>query len=88
MLDRPRFPTVVKPESYDLLIANIITPILEVLVLENGIKNYLASGSKVIFSGVSEERESGFLEILENEGFIVEERKVDSGWLGMLVSLK
>jgi ribosomal protein L11 methyltransferase len=77
--------SVEKTEKYDIIIANIVVPILLRLLDDEKLDHILNENGYLILSGINKEREEEMInKIFENEYNIIS-REEDSGWISLLL---
>ncbi len=70
--------------QYDLICANIVADVILRLIPDMG--RYLASGGKVVLSGIITERKPEILNALFDAGYRLLEEKEEDGWCALLVT--
>lgn len=67
--------------TYNLVTANIVADVIIRLLPDLG--KYLEPGGALIVSGIIDEREGDVLDALEQNGYAVEKRAAEGGWVAM-----
>jgi ribosomal protein L11 methyltransferase len=70
-------------KSYSLVVANIIAPILMVL-LEQGLDDLVSRNGKLILSGILTEQVPPILDQLESKGITLREQRQHQGWVALV----
>ena len=69
-------------ETFDVITANIIVDVLVILLAD--VKKYLNENGKLILSGILTERSGEVITAAEQNGFTLEEQKIENDWTALV----
>lgn len=75
----------VKGEKWDLVVANILAVILIQLIQEEGLLQTVKPGGRIIFSGIIDQQQTEFLNVIDQTAFEVEEITAEGEWIAVTV---
>ena len=72
-------------KKYDIIVANILAPVIISLIEKADIVSYLNSGGKLVLSGIIKEKEKDVIKVLEETGKIKNTvSKEDGEWVSIV----
>lgn len=77
--------SVDKKEKYDIIIANIVVPILLRLLDDDKLDEILNENGYLILSGINKEREEEMINKIFEKEYNIISREEDSGWISLLL---
>ena len=79
---------VLRPSAWDLVVVNILAPVITRLLLNDRLTDYLSGDGRLILSGIIEEQESDVLSALEANSMTVTNRAVVRDWVCLTAEKK
>jgi ribosomal protein L11 methyltransferase len=76
----------VSEQGWDIVVVNILAPVIIELLQTGGLLDYVAEGGRLILSGIIEEQGQGVIEAVEAAGGRVEQTYTVRDWVAFVVS--
>jgi ribosomal protein L11 methyltransferase len=80
--------TVLRPSAWDLVVVNILAPVITRLLLNDHLTGYLSGGGRLVLSGIIEEQENDVLLALAANSMTVSNRAVVRVWVCLTAEKK
>jgi ribosomal protein L11 methyltransferase len=80
--------TVLRPSAWDLVVVNILAPVITRLLLNDHLTGYLSGGGRLVLSGIIEEQENDVLLALAANSMTVSNRAVVRDWVCLTAEKK
>lgn len=77
-----------KPEPWDLVVVNILAPVIEALLTQNDLLAYVAPEGRLILSGIVEDQEHETVKVLHKFGASVERKVTVRDWVTLVAKTK